>query len=177
MIGLGLASQAAEPIQAPTRAAILGQNGLIRTLTPTSSRLTTLAPPSPPSNSPPDLLLTGIVDLLAKKRAFLVRTEHGQAIGSYSLMEGEKRDGLEVLAIDARAETVSVRNAGVEMMLTLKTHSRANTERQLLAEQKMVLEHTVAHQLHEERERARIARERAEAEQLLREKEEDLRPR
>src|SRR5262245_2567767 len=116
---LGSASSAADARPTATPGAIPGRNKPLLPAQPPQRYLVTGGLDLPPTNSPPELVLTGIVDLLGKKRAFLMRTEHGQPVGSYSLTEGDKRDGSEVLTIDARAETVCVRNAGLEMTLTL----------------------------------------------------------
>jgi hypothetical protein len=116
------------------------------------------------SNALPELQLTGLIDLSAKKWVFLVKAEHGQPLKQYSLHEGEKADGLEILAIDVRAEKVTVRNAGVEMVLTFKTHGRPAVEQALVVEKQFVDDHVRAHELHQQRERERIERERAEVE-------------
>lgn len=113
-----------------------------------------------PPRSQPELLLTGIVELAAKKWAFLTRVERGQPFKLYTLKEGDKADGLEVLVIDGRAETVRVRLAGQESVLTFKSQSP------WAAERKFVIDHTRAHELREQQERERIERERAEAELL-----------
>jgi hypothetical protein len=129
------------------------------------------APPAPSpataiSNSVPDLLLTGIVELSGKKWAALLRANRGQPPEQYLLKEGETKDGLEIVAIDVRAEKVTVRHAGGEVLLNFRTHGRPAAEQALVAEKQFVDDHTRAHELHEQRERERIARERAEVQAI-----------
>lgn len=139
-----------------------GRVGLSRT--PSTVSLPALPAAAAPSNSLPELLLTGIVEFSGKKWAMLLLAERGQAIKQYTLKEGESRDGFEVVAIDARAEKVTVRNAGTEIFLTFKANGRPAAEHAWAAERQFVEAHSRAHELREERERERIARERAEAE-------------
>jgi hypothetical protein len=124
------------------------------------------APALPPaaaiSNSAPDLLLTGIVELSGRRWAALLRAERGQPLRQYTLKEGERQDGLEIVAIDVKAEKVIVRHAGTEISLSFKTHGRPAAEQAWAAEKQFVDDHARAHELHEQRERERVARERAE---------------
>jgi hypothetical protein len=143
--------------------------GFKPTRPPSAAALTPALPSAnstTPSNSPPELSLTGIVDLSPKKWACLLRLERGLPAKPYTLREGESMDGVEVLAIDAPAGKVTVRNAGVPMVLTFLTHGRPAAEQTLLAEQKFVEDHVRAHELHQQRERDRIEQERAAVAQL-----------
>jgi hypothetical protein len=90
-----------------------------------------LRPPEPPTrtNEPPpppqNVKLTGITSLLGVKRAFFEVSppaERGKSPGkeqSFIIEEGERQGVIEVLQINERAATVTIRNDGVEAVLAL----------------------------------------------------------
>lgn len=72
------------------------------------------APPPPPPPPPITVKLTGLTDLLGKKKAYLVLTEQGpnKQPKYVSLTEGEASDNVEVLSIDLKTKFVKVNNNG-----------------------------------------------------------------
>jgi hypothetical protein len=81
----------------------------------------------PPHELPPtsNVKLTGITSLLGVKRAFFevsLPAERGKPPGkeqSFIIEEGERQGVIEVLQINERAATVTIRNEGVEAVLAL----------------------------------------------------------
>lgn len=77
-------------------------------------------PPDPEANKPPPakIFLTGITTILGNKRALMKMTPPVTKPGeqpkeqAYTLAEGERDGGLEVLEIDEKAGTVKVNNYG-----------------------------------------------------------------
>lgn len=85
-----------------------------------------VVPPSPaPSRPPPKLVLTGIADFSTMKWAFITRTDAGQAAKSYTLTFGENEGGLQLVGIDARTASATVRVDGSET-LTLRLPAGTN---------------------------------------------------
>jgi hypothetical protein len=92
-----------------------------------------LKPPPPPPNPednkppPPKIMLTGITTILGNKRALLKFTpppKPGDPAKeqAYTLAEGEREGGLEVLEIDEKAGTVKVNNYGTVATLDFETN-------------------------------------------------------
>lgn len=123
--------------------------------------------PAIPTGNPSDLKLTGIADSGGKKSAYFMLEERGKSPRYISVAEGNAGDGLEVVAIDIQAETVRLRRNGVSLVLSLKTDDVKSADQLRRAEKHFVDEHGRAHELHQQRERARIERERALAEAEL----------
>jgi hypothetical protein len=74
-----------------------------------------VAPPAPvPSQPPPKLVLTGIADFSTMKWAFITRTDPGKAAKNYTLTFGENEGGLQLVGIDARTASATVRVDGTE---------------------------------------------------------------
>jgi hypothetical protein len=87
-------------------------------------------PPPPPAPAQPEappapkleIFLTGIVSIVPPKRVFLKATDTtakdpNKKDSFYSLQEGQAKDGIEILEIDARKREVRIRNAGEEKTL------------------------------------------------------------
>ena len=92
-----------------------------------------LKPPTPPPSPedtkppPPKITLTGITTILGNKRALLKFTpppKPGEPAKeeSYTLAEGEREGGLEVLEIDEKERTVKVNNYGTVATLDFETN-------------------------------------------------------
>jgi|GEM_PF-1336146 len=82
-------------------------------------------PPPPQAVAPPpknDIKLTGITSFGVRKAYFMATESRSNKVDYYSLAVDEKRDGLEVLAIDEVAKSVKIRNGGIETLLTFATH-------------------------------------------------------
>lgn len=85
-------------------------------------------PPPPPSN----VKLTGITSMLGVKRAFFMVSppaERGKPPGkeqSFIMIEGEHQGVIEVLKIDEKAATVTIKNDGLESVLALDTPKLPN---------------------------------------------------
>ena len=85
-------------------------------------------PPSPEDNKPPPpkILLTGITTILGNKRALMKMTPPVTKPGEqpkeqgFTLAEGERDGGLEVLEIDEKEGTVKVNNYGTVATLNFK---------------------------------------------------------
>lgn len=76
-----------------------------------------VAPVAPPAN----LFLTGISHLNGQKKAYLVVNKANAHQADYlAVDEGYDNDGLQILAIDPRKQTVRVRNSGNEITLNFK---------------------------------------------------------
>lgn len=91
-------------------------------------------PPPPPAAAAPEpaktgeLKLTGITSFGRRKAFFMLSDPKGGPQAQpeyYSLAVDEKRDNLEVIAIDEVAKTVRVRYDGGEMLMTFATHGVA----------------------------------------------------
>jgi hypothetical protein len=74
---------------------------------------TVLPQPTPPRPTP-SLLLTGIADFTIAKWAFVTRTDPGQPPKSYTLSVGEREGGLELIAMDVKNGSVTLRVDGTE---------------------------------------------------------------
>ncbi len=79
-------------------------------------------PPAPPTNEQPkiEFYLTGITSIgkaPGDKRAYLM-SKDAKSPAYYSLKEGQSKDGLEVVEIDAKNKSVKVRNNGIEKLMT-----------------------------------------------------------
>jgi hypothetical protein len=80
--------------------------------------------PPPPTNAPPvekskdEILLTGITSIGGLRAYFMTKAPAGKNPEYYSLGVDEKKDALEVMAIDLTEKSVRVRNAGVESIMT-----------------------------------------------------------
>jgi hypothetical protein len=85
-------------------------------------------PPAPPEPQKPpepkvDIFLTGIVSVFGPKRVFLKSTDPSNKDPNkkdtfYNLTEGQSKDGIEVLKIDARKREVKIRTGGDEKTLS-----------------------------------------------------------
>lgn len=92
-----------------------------------------LKPPPPPAPAPQppaeqtktDIKLTGITWFGSPKAYFMATTSKDKATEYFSLGLDEKKDGIEVLAIEEGAKSVRIRNAGVETLMTFATHGVA----------------------------------------------------
>jgi hypothetical protein len=85
-------------------------------------------PPPPPTNAPPpaaskdEILLTGITSIGGNKAWFMTKPPQGKNPEYYVLGVDEKKDALEVVAIDLASKSVRVRNAGVEKVMTFASN-------------------------------------------------------
>ncbi len=88
-----------------------------------------IKPPAPPAEpvpvapvvAPPNLFLTGISHLHGLKRAYLVvNRPNGKTPDYLSVDEGYDVDGLKILDIDHKKQTVRVMNSGTEVTLNFK---------------------------------------------------------
>jgi len=129
------------------------------------------APDAITSNTPADLKLTGIAASVGHKSAYFLWDERGKPPRYFSLAEGQKEGALEMVAIDVVSETVRLRRQGTEMVLSLKTNGIKSGAQIALDNRRFVDEHTLAHELHQQREHERIDRERALAEAELKARE------
>lgn len=92
-----------------------------------------LKPPPPPAPAPQpatdqaktDLKLTGITSFGSVKAYFSATDSKSKTPEYFSLGVDEKKDGIEVLAIDDAAKSVRIRSAGVETLMTFATHGVA----------------------------------------------------
>ena len=92
-----------------------------------------LKPPPPPAPAPQpvvdqtknDLKLTGITSFGSLKAYFMASDPKTKTPEYFSLGVDEKKDGIEVLAIDDAAKSVRIRNAGTETLMTFNTHGVA----------------------------------------------------
>ena len=92
-----------------------------------------LKPPPPPAPAPQpvaeqaktDLKLTGITWFGSPKAYFIATQPKDNKTEYFSLGLDEKKDGIEVLAIEEGAKSVRIRNAGVETLMTFATHGVA----------------------------------------------------
>ncbi|MDX1952931.1 MAG: hypothetical protein SFY81_12185 [Verrucomicrobiota bacterium] len=86
-------------------------------------------PPAPPTNKPPeqpappkvDYMLSGI-STYGTKRAYLVSKDPNNKYPYMTLSEGQQMEGVEVLEIDEKKQTVKIRNTGSEILLSFATH-------------------------------------------------------
>lgn len=71
-------------------------------------------PPPPPPPPPISVRLSGLTDMMGKKKALLVLTEQGpnKPPKYVGLTEGEKSDGVEILSIDLKTKYVKIVNNG-----------------------------------------------------------------
>jgi hypothetical protein len=111
----------------------------------------------------PEYRLTGIAGFGASKWALLTKADPGKPPQHFTIRQGQREGPLEVVYIDEIANLVRIRNDGTLVELTFSTNTVANTDR---ATQRFVEHHTRAHELHQQREAARIARERAQFERM-----------
>ena len=67
-------------------------------------------PPSPvaPPRPTPTLVLTGVADFSTAKWAFVTRTDSGQKPRNLTLSFGQTQGGLQLLALNARADTATL---------------------------------------------------------------------
>ncbi len=83
--------------------------------------------------------LTGVVGILARKKAFLEITEPGlgRAPKKVTVEEGDLVDSIEVLQIDVEKGQVKIRNSGVEGMVSFRTPQigAANANPQIAGQQ------------------------------------------
>jgi type II secretory pathway component PulC len=128
---------------------------------------TPLVVPKPQPQAPSDLKLSGLAASSSRKAAYLMWEERGKPPRYFTLSEGQKEDDLEAVAIDVVAETVRLRQQGMEFLLSLKANGIKSSQQVALENQTFVEDHTRAHVLHQLRERERIERERAAAEAEL----------
>jgi hypothetical protein len=83
--------------------------------------------PAPKTNEvvatpPEELFLTGLTSLGGLRAYFMSKAPPGKTPDYYNLGIGEREDSLEVLAIDPSAGTVTVRNAGIESVMSFKAN-------------------------------------------------------
>jgi hypothetical protein len=88
--------------------------------------------PATPSAPLPTIILTGITTILGDKRVLLEITPPSkpaqpQKSVSCMLSEGQQEDGVQVMAIEPKAETVKVSNCGTVMTLTFDKNGRKST--------------------------------------------------
>ena len=108
---------------------------------------------------PPEYKLTGIAGFGAAKWVLLSKADPGKAPVNLTLREGQSEGTLEVIHVDEIANLVRIRNDGTVVELTFSTNEIAKVD---LATKRFVDDHTRAHELHQQREAERVARERAE---------------
>jgi len=65
----------------------------------------------------PTLTLTGVVDFSIAKWALITRTDPGRPSSAYTLTPGEIEGGLQILDLDARKATVTVRVDGTDTVV------------------------------------------------------------
>jgi hypothetical protein len=107
----------------------------------------------------PEYKLTGIAGFGSNKWALLSKADPGKAPVHFMLREGQREGPLEVVSVDEIANLVRIRNDGTLVELTFGTNAPPQID---LVTKRFVDEHTRAHELHQQREAARVARERAE---------------
>ena len=112
---------------------------------------------------PPNLEVRGIAAFGSHKWVLLSKTDPGMPPRHLMMREGEKNSGLEIIDVDELDALVKIRAEGTLLELTLATN---HTTKPSIPLRKFVNQHTRAHELHQRREAARIARERAEFERL-----------
>jgi hypothetical protein len=129
-----------------------------------------LAPPKPDVSEPgevfkppPDIKLNGVAAFGSHKWVLLTRAAPGKPPRHFMMRESEQADGLEIVQIDEVAAIARIRSEGELLELKLATNTLPKID---LATQRFVNEHARAHELHQRREAARIARERAEVERM-----------
>jgi hypothetical protein len=98
------------------RITALNPFGLVRQSPPQSDLPKTVS-----TNAPADLRLSGIASSASKKLAFFVQNERSKSAQYFSLAEGQKDYGVELLAIDLPAEIVKLRCGSTEFKLSLKS--------------------------------------------------------
>jgi hypothetical protein len=106
----------------------------------------------------PEYKLTGIAGFGATKWALLSKADPGKPPAHFMLREGQRDGPLEIVQVDEIANLVRIRNDGTLIELTFGPTEKVKID---LATKRFVDEHTRAHQLHQQREAERIARERA----------------
>jgi hypothetical protein len=127
------------------------------------------APTNPPTletNVTPDLRLSGVASFPTRKWAFFELTEPRQPTRYHRLGEGQRVGNFEVVSIDVQAAVVKVRINGAEKVLSLAASGLKEAQARK-AEREFVAEHTRYHEWREKLEDQRRAREREEAERLL----------
>lgn len=111
----------------------------------------------------PEYKLTGIAGFGAAKWALLSKADPGKPPEHFMLREGQREGPIEIVQVDEVANLVRIRNDGVLIELTFGPGEKAKVD---LVTKKFVDQHTRAHELHQQREAERIARERAEVERI-----------
>jgi hypothetical protein len=118
-----------------------------------------LAPPKPDVSEPgevfkppPDIKLNGVAAFGSHKWVLLTRAAPGKPPRHFMMRESEQADGLEIVQIDEVAAIARIRSEGELLELKLATNTLPKID--------------LAHELHQRREAARIARERAEVERM-----------
>lgn len=114
---------------------------------------------------PADIKLTGIAAFGAHKWVLLTKADAGKPARYFMMREGESADGLEVIAVDEMRTLAEILYDGARLELSLATNTVPRID---VATQRFVNDHTRAHELHQRREAARIAHERAELERTQR---------
>lgn len=109
----------------------------------------------------PEYKLTGIAGFGSAKWALLSKADPGKAPVNLTLREGQREGSLELVHVDEVANRVRILNDGVLVELTFGTNAPPKID---LVTKKFVDAHTRAHELLQQREAERIARERAEFE-------------
>jgi len=97
-------------------------------LRPVTENPVTAPPPQSDWKPPPDLKITGMVVLPPVKKVSLYSIEHGKPPKSYVLGEGEEAGEIKVVTIDAKNETVRIKNRDVFVVLDFKTHGLKPTD-------------------------------------------------
>ncbi len=131
-----------------------------------------LRPPPPVVSTPGDVFkpradikLTGIAAFGEHKWVLLTKADPGKAPRHFMLREGEQTDGVEIVDVNEIAAIAKIRSEGALLELKLATNAVPHVD---LATQRFVNEHTRAHEAHQRREAARIARERSEVDRMQR---------
>lgn len=112
---------------------------------------------------PPNIEVRGIAAFGSHKWVLLSKADPGMPPRHLMMREGEKNSGLEIIDVDELDALVKIRADGTLLELTLATN---HTTKPNVRVRNFVNQHTRAHELHQRREAARIARERAEFERL-----------
>ena len=112
---------------------------------------------------PPDIKMSGVAAFGSHKWVLLTKADPGKTPRHLLMREGEKDGDIEVVNVDEIAAVVKIRAGDDLLELKLATNSVPKID---LATQRFVNDHTRAHELHQQREALRIARERAEAVRL-----------
>lgn len=107
--------------------------------------------------------LTGIAGFGSHKWALLSKADPGKPPQFFMLREGQREGAIEVVEVNELGAAVTIRNDGQLLELKFETNAPPKIDP---ATKRFVDNHTRAHELHQQREAERIARERAEVERI-----------